>query len=220
MSTERKTLLDTLSIRAQAKQKKETFIIESADRLFSLSGYEATTMNDLAKATNLTKRTLYKYFVNKDDLFFAVILNGYQKLWREIACECEKGQTGLEKLELSGTAFYAFYIREPGLLYLMGKIGRVRSQNTNIELPYQEQFYAYNKTMFAAINQIFEQGKTDGSLRNDIDAPQLMGSFIFTLTGFFYMYSLSGQSYLKFLDVKESDFIKTTLTLLIDTVKK
>jgi hypothetical protein len=41
-----------------------------------------------------------------------------------------------------------------------------------------------------------------------------------TLTGFFYMYGLSGQSYLKFLDVKENDFIKTTLLLLIDTVKK
>jgi len=34
------------------------------------------------------------------------------------------------------------------------------------------------------------------------------------------MYGLSGQSYLKFLDVKENDFIKTTLLLLIDTVKK
>jgi hypothetical protein len=47
-----------------------------------------------------------------------------------------------------------------------------------------------------------------------------MGSFIFTLTGFFYMFTLSGQTYLKFLDVKENDFIKTTLSLLVDTVKK
>ena len=212
--------MENLSIRNQEKQKKEAFIIESAAHLFSLSGYEATTMNDLAKATNLTKRTLYKYFVNKDDLFFAVILNGYQKLWREISCECEKGQTGLAKLELSCAAFYGFYCREPGVLSLMGKIGQVQSQTTDIELPHQAQFYAHNKVMFATITQIFMLGKADGSLRDDIDAPQLMGSFIFTLTGFFYMYALSGHSYLKFLDVKENDFIKTTLTLLIDTVKK
>ncbi len=212
--------MGNLSIRDQEKQKKEAFIIESAAHLFSLSGYEATTMNDLAKVTNLTKRTLYKYFVNKDDLFFAVILNGYQKLWREISCECEKGQTGLAKIELSCAAFYAFYTREPSVFYLMGKIGQVRSQTIDIELPHQAQFYAHNKVMFAAITQIFMLGKADGSLRDDIDAPQLMGSFIFTLTGFFYMYALSGQSYLKFLDVKENDFIKTTLTLLIDTVKK
>lgn len=212
--------MKNLSIRDQEKQKKEAFIIESADHLFSLSGYEATTMNDLAQATNLTKRTLYKYFVSKDDLFFAVILNGYQKLWQEISFECEKGQTGLEKLELSCTAFYSYYRQKPELLSLMGKIGRVRSQNTDTELPYQEKFYAHNKTMFAAINQIFILGKADGSLRDDIDAPQLMGSFIFTLTGFFYMFAFTGQSYLKFLDVKENDFIKTTLLLLIDTVKK
>ena len=209
-----------LSIRDQERQKKEAFIIESANHLFSLIGYEATTMNDLAQATNLTKRTLYKYFVNKDDLFFAVILNGYQKLWREVSLECEKGQTGLEKLELSCAAFYGFYTRAPGVLSLMGKIGQVRSQNTDIELPHQEQFYDHNKVMFAAINQIFVLGKADGSLRDDIDASQLMGSFIFTLTGFFYMFTLSGQTYLKFLDVKENDFIKTTLSLLVDTVKK
>lgn len=212
--------METLSIRNQEKQKKEAFIIDSADRLFSLSGYEATTMNDLAQATNLTKRTLYKYFASKDDLFFAVILNGYQKLWQEISCQCENGHTGLEKLELSCTAFYAFYTSEPGVFSLMGKIGQVRSQNAGIDLPHQERFYAHNKVMFAAINQIFVLGKADGSLRDDIDAPQLMGSFIFTLTGFFYMFALSGQSYLKFLDVKENDFIKTTLSLLIDTVKK
>ncbi|PKM62180.1 MAG: TetR/AcrR family transcriptional regulator [Firmicutes bacterium HGW-Firmicutes-4] len=212
--------MKTQSLRDQEKGKKKAFIIESADRLFSLSGYEDTTMNDLVRETNLTKRTLYNYFVNKEDLFFAVILNGYQKLWQAVSTESEKGQTGLEKLELSCNAFYTFYTREPGILTLMGKIGHVRSQNTDIELPHQEKFYAHNKVMFAAINQIFILGKADGSLRDDIDAPQLMGSFVFTLTGFFYMYTLSGQSYLKFLNVEENDFIKTTLLLLIDTVKK
>lgn len=209
----------TLSNRDQDKLKREAFIIESADRLFSLSGFEATTMNDLAKATNLTKRTLYKYFVNKEDLFFAVLLNGYHKLWGEIITACDKGKTGLTKIELSCAAFYDFYIKESGVLFLMGKIGHINSQNSDIELPYQEKFYTHNKVMFAAINQMFELGKTDGSLRSDIDTSQLMGSFIFTLTGFFYMFSLSGESYLKFLNIKETDFIKTTLLLLIDTIK-
>lgn len=33
------------------------------------------------------------------------------------------------------------------------------------------------------------------------------------------MFSISGQSYLKFLDLDQSPFIKTTESLLIDTVK-
>ncbi len=211
--------METLSSRDQDKLKKEAFIIESADRLFSLSGFEATTMNDLAEATHLTKRTLYKYFINKDDLFFAVLLNGYHKLWDEIIAASNKGRTGLAKVELSCAAFYDFYIKETSVLFLMGKIGHVRSHHIDIELPYQKKFYRHNKVMFAAINQMFELGKTDGSLRSDLDAQQLMGSFIFSLTGFFYMLSLSGESYLKFLNINETDFIKTTLSLLIDTVK-
>jgi len=49
------------------------FIINEAYKLFLSRSYEAVTINDISKAIGLTKGALYHHFLNKEDLFKAVI---------------------------------------------------------------------------------------------------------------------------------------------------
>jgi AcrR family transcriptional regulator len=49
------------------------YIIEQAYRLFLSKNYEAVSISDISKAIGLTKGALYHHFVNKEDLFKAVI---------------------------------------------------------------------------------------------------------------------------------------------------
>jgi AcrR family transcriptional regulator len=55
-------------------QKKEQ-ILASARIQFGKFGYQKTTLDDVAKAMGLNKASLYHYYKNKEELFFAVILN-------------------------------------------------------------------------------------------------------------------------------------------------
>ena len=48
-------------------------LIEVARELFAKNGLEATTMNDIAKASGRGRRTLYTYFRHKEDIYYAVI---------------------------------------------------------------------------------------------------------------------------------------------------
>jgi AcrR family transcriptional regulator len=48
-------------------------IIESAYRLFRRQGYSRVSMDDIAAAARLTKRTLYHHFRSKDDLLARVL---------------------------------------------------------------------------------------------------------------------------------------------------
>lgn len=48
--------------------KKEQ-IIESARELFTQYGYKRVSMDEIAKKANVTKRTIYAYFKDKDELF-------------------------------------------------------------------------------------------------------------------------------------------------------
>ncbi len=54
-------------------------------------------MNELAKEVEYTKRTIYKYFSCKEDLFFAVVLRGYKRLWDNVKIEVQKAKQGLKK---------------------------------------------------------------------------------------------------------------------------
>ncbi|MDV9971959.1 helix-turn-helix domain-containing protein [Clostridioides difficile] len=64
--------MSELSKRDKEKIQRENEIIDKAEKLFSLNGFDNTTMNELAKEVEYTKRTIYKYFSCKEDLFFAV----------------------------------------------------------------------------------------------------------------------------------------------------
>lgn len=48
-------------------------LIDVARQLFAKNGLEATTMNDIALASDKGRRTLYTYFKNKDEIYEAVI---------------------------------------------------------------------------------------------------------------------------------------------------
>lgn len=48
-------------------------LLEVARELFAKQGIDATTMNDIAVASQKGRRTLYTYFRNKEEIFLAVI---------------------------------------------------------------------------------------------------------------------------------------------------
>ncbi len=55
-------------------------LLEVARELFAHKGLEATTMNDIAAASGRGRRTLYTYFRNKEDIYFAVIEEELERL--------------------------------------------------------------------------------------------------------------------------------------------
>lgn len=50
-------------------------ILDAATKSFSLFGYKATTMNQVAKLANVGKGTIYTFFKNKEELFDEIVTN-------------------------------------------------------------------------------------------------------------------------------------------------
>jgi len=70
--------------------KTRKHLIEVARGLFAKNGLEDTTMNDIAVASGKGRRTLYTYFKNKEDIFYAVIeeeLDRMSERMREVAAK-------------------------------------------------------------------------------------------------------------------------------------
>lgn len=63
-------MLNTGTPRAQKKARQ---IMEGAVQIFDQHGFEGASVDMIAKAADVSKATLYKYFANKQELFKAVI---------------------------------------------------------------------------------------------------------------------------------------------------
>lgn len=59
-------------------------LVEVARELFARKGLEATTMNDIAQASCRGRRTLYTYFRNKEEIYYAVIEGELERLSDEL----------------------------------------------------------------------------------------------------------------------------------------
>lgn len=61
---------------AKTRQK----LIDVARHLFATNGLDATTMNMIAEASQKGRRTLYTYFKNKEEIYYAVIQTELERL--------------------------------------------------------------------------------------------------------------------------------------------
>src|ERR1700721_4805477 len=52
---------------------KRRQIVEGARSIFLAQGFDAASMNDIARAAGVSKGTLYVYFANKEQLFQAIV---------------------------------------------------------------------------------------------------------------------------------------------------
>lgn len=66
-----------------AALNKET-ILQAAEQIFMEKGFSATTIDDISKASQYSRRTLYTYFDSKEDILYHIILIGLLSLKENI----------------------------------------------------------------------------------------------------------------------------------------
>ncbi len=101
------------SRREREKEQRKKEILDSAEKLFFKKGYDDVSMNDIAKDVELNKATLYLYFDNKEDLFFASVFRGAKIMVSMIEEEVAKEETGIKKIEAFRMAYTHFAYKYP-----------------------------------------------------------------------------------------------------------
>ncbi len=71
-------------VRLQHKLEIQDRIIAAALISFSKKGFDKTRMDDIALASNVSKGTLYIYFENKEDLFYALCERNLDELRKQL----------------------------------------------------------------------------------------------------------------------------------------
>ncbi|WP_170141008.1 TetR family transcriptional regulator [Allonocardiopsis opalescens] len=65
----------TSELRELSRRAVRSKIAEVAERLFAAKGFEATTVDDIAKAVGMSQRTFFRYFASKED----AALDGFER---------------------------------------------------------------------------------------------------------------------------------------------
>ena len=64
----------------ERKMRKDR-ILDGALEVFKDKGLEGATMDEIANSSGFGKATLYYYFKSKEDVFSAILSEGWMKIW-------------------------------------------------------------------------------------------------------------------------------------------
>ena len=131
----------------QRKLRKQS-ILDGALKVFKTHGIEKTTMDEIALESGFGKATLYYYFASKDEVFIAIMEDGWKKLWEGIESKIVE-ELGPRKKFMGIIKTMANIVRDNRILYgfLFTAPNYIQDESKQIWKTYQERLYAILKSI-------------------------------------------------------------------------
>lgn len=136
-------------------------ILEKVSELYIKYGIKSVTMDDVASHLSISKKTLYKYVSDKDDLVGKVIDIQIEVLRSEMDCKCNTGLNAIEELLIvSKMINHKMKNMNPGTVYDLKKYYPEH---------YTRLLNARREKMHSNIINNIRKGKEEGLYRNDLN---------------------------------------------------
>lgn len=143
-------------------------ILKMSRRLFTAKGYENTTMEDIAEASEVSKATLYNYFSSKENLLLGIVEAALEEIRQLVTVELcqepdsvEKIRQVLETLAVDSIRYITLTRR---IFYLNVSEGNALHV-TRLEL-------------LEILSQLVNEARERGQLRQDLTAEELVDAFM------------------------------------------
>ena len=143
-------------------------ILKMSRRLFTAKGYENTTMEDIAEASEVSKATLYNYFSSKENLLLGIVEAALEEIRQLVTVELcqepdsvEKIRQVLETLAVDSIRYITLTRR---IFYLNVSEGNAL-HITRLEL-------------LEILSQLVNEARERGQLRRDLTTEELVDAFM------------------------------------------
>lgn len=175
------------------KKQKRTEILQAAATIFGVKGYYSTTMDDLVKATGVSKGAIYHYYSSKEEVYEHML---QQQVEQTIQTLEEKFAPLPSTKEKVGMLFDLYtsneWLMEPKINNVRNQLERwiagSRADERNIYEKHSEVFYSFLKN-------ILQKGQESGEISMDIDTSHAAKLFWSMIDGVLLHASVLQQSY-------------------------
>ena len=179
-------------------------ILDAADKLFCKNSVEKTTMEQLATEAGYSKPTLYGYFKDKDEVYFALVLEFMEKIVVKVDKAIDEKTAFSDTFTKICQDVFRLATRYP--LYFEGLIGTI---NVNIKADDTPQIYKDIYRLGEVLNEkllnILGQGIDEGIINVTLDKSAILLFVWGSVAGIIRMINHK-KDYLKMLQLNEKDF--------------
>jgi AcrR family transcriptional regulator len=142
-------------------------ILDAAATEFMNAGFDATSIDDIARRIGQTKGLIYYHFRSKIDIFYAVYERGMRQVRGEVAPQVSAPGTGMERLRRMARAHVADLLLNLGYHDVMrqGVEKRMRMKLTDPQREAGRRLGTLRDEYESLFRLLISEGVEDGSIR-------------------------------------------------------
>lgn len=157
--------MDISNFEKLPEDKKQT-ILSACILCFGTSGYEKTSIAEIAKAAGISKASVFSYFGTKQDLFMYIV----QYTWGELEEVFAEGSWDyFQSLTQFIKAHFQIIEKHPGMFNFMRMVNKLVAKEALDELAELSRWHLerYERTIFARVNWgMFQEGYAKETIKN------------------------------------------------------
>jgi len=175
------------------KEARRNQILDAAETIFKSKGLGQTTMDDIAKAAELAKGTIYLYYRNKDELLLGIMLRAQEMMLGKFQEAVDTSSLSLQRLGALGTAYWE-YVTAHGFHFSLMCMSENLPQRQQINDELLMQFYENTNGIWRLLVSLIEEGKREGTVRPEVESFSAACSLWMSCLGVLRVYHTSLQS--------------------------
>ena len=163
--------------RQEEKERRRAEILDATEAVAGTAGWDALTMDQVAKRARLSRALLYVYFQDKTDLMYGICERGLLVLRQRFEEASTRHRTGLEQMMAVGRAYVAFSQEFPVYFDIVSRC-ELREPDPAVATPNEAACLATGTSVNALMVSVLERGIRDGSVRADLGPPLLAATVL------------------------------------------
>jgi len=194
-------------------------ILDVAKALFAEKGFAATQMKDVAVAANISRASLYRYYRDKVDLGFAALETVAEKFSEQFGPLLTQadGLNARERL-----IHIALQIADPDHFQTENRFVAEFDaffSSSNIPEDFGLRLPSLHDKLVRQLRQVARQGFEDGSIRDDLTAPEVVNLVIFPLRTAQHMLLLRSDALTTFSAKERRNYLHNLSRVISDGLK-
>jgi TetR/AcrR family transcriptional regulator len=166
--------------REEERERRRGEILDAAEALYAKQGWEALTVDQVARGARLSRALVYVYFKDKQELLFAVGERAMTLMRDRFVAAAAAHTTGLEKIEGIGRAYMGYAFEFPHYFDFMS---RFHAHATSADPgSFDVACQAAGDAAIGVCVEAIQTGIRDGSIRADIGDPTMLAMTLWAFT--------------------------------------
>ena len=192
-------------------------ILEASEKLFIEKGFGETTISDISAASGYSRRTIYAYYLSKEDILHHIIVQGLSSLNNDIKIGMAESGDFIKRYRSICSAMKKYYEDCPlsAESVITAETGKIAPEAPT---PAVRDILKLGDEINGLLSRFIQDGKTSGAVRSDVEPMPTVYILWSSISSLLTLTGTKGRFLTQSLSCTRDEFLKYGFKQIINSI--